>query len=77
MGPRSFFGVFGSRRSFPACEAVFLEVVMLNRYHESEIKSLQIYAFHYVELRYTDSRAERKAAPNEWMSASKIPSSID
>jgi len=27
MGARSFFGVLGSRRSLPACEAVFLEVI--------------------------------------------------
>ena len=28
MGPRSFLGVFGSRRSFPACDAVLFEVVI-------------------------------------------------
>jgi hypothetical protein len=28
IGPRSLLGVFGSRRSFPACDAVFFEVGM-------------------------------------------------
>ena len=28
MGGRSFFGVLGSRKSLPACEAVFWEVML-------------------------------------------------